>query len=68
MRGAHTRVLIAADAHSRPVCVLRLVSTADNKTERLRVLLSASIMAICIARMFIVAIRRLPKEINAALE
>ena len=44
-------LIIATDAHwaiSRPVCVLRLISTADSRTERLCILLPASIRPSCI--------------------
>ena len=57
MKNANPVLVIANVAHraiSRPVHVLRLASTADSMTEKLRVLLAtSSIMPICIARMYL---------------
>ena len=56
-------------AISRAVCVLRLISMADSRTERLRVLLPASIRLYCqhVTISVVVAIRRLLIEINLML-
>ena len=57
MCGAQTPILIiTTDAHwaiSRPAHVLRLVSMADSRTKSLCVLLSASIMPICITHTYL---------------
>ena len=48
--------IISDDNHrtsARAVCVVRLVSTADNRTERLRLLLTASNSCHCIARTYL---------------
>ena len=61
-RGTHTRMRIISDdghqASVRAVCVVQLVSTADSRTERLCVLLTASNSHHCIALAIIDAGRR----------
>ena len=69
-----TWMRVAADAHwaiSRAVCVLRLISTIDSRTQRLLILLPASIRPSCITVMYLIQLlllsAQLPNEINAAL-
>ena len=58
IHSAQLRILIFAnDAHwviSRAVCVLRLITMADSRTERLCILLPASIKPSCITHMYLI--------------
>ena len=64
--------MISEDGHyasARTVCVVRVVPTADSRTERLRVLLTAFTLSDSyVTYPAVVDVSRLSKEINAALK
>ena len=72
MQHTHVCEILSDNSHqasARAVCVVQLISMADSRTERLRVLLTASNSRYCIAHMYLIKpLLTSAGEITAALE